>query len=157
MKEKTFGKLCACACATALAVSVMAGCTGAQEASQEPPSLVNGVTDQQEIVYCLYFGLYDKDAGKQVLTMDEAKDILIPLFVEAGSGYTVYEAEGGYAAEDGAIIQNDTLVFDSVHGSDQAVIGLIEKAKAALNVESVYCESKAVGYKMYGGVMSAVE
>lgn len=157
MKAKTFGKLCACACATALAASTMIGCAGGQEASQEPPALVNGVTDQQEIVYCLYFGLYDKGAGKQVLTMDEAKDILIPLFVEAGSGYTVYEAEGGYATEDGTIIQNDTLVFDSVHGSDQSVISLIEKAKAALNIESVYCESKAVGYKMYGGMMSNME
>ncbi len=47
-------------------------------------------TIYEEVVYCLYFGLTDKDTGKQELTMDEAKDIAIPLFIEAGSAsYTV--------------------------------------------------------------------
>ena len=89
-------------------------------------------------MYCLYFGLTDKDTGKQELTMDEAKDIAIPLFIEAGSGYTVYEAEGGFAKEDGTVVQNDTLVFDSTHGDEQAILDLIEKVRRALNVESVY-------------------
>ena len=93
-------------------------------------------------MYCLYFGLTDKDTGKQELTMDEAKDIAIPLFIEAGSGYTVYEAEGGFAKEDGTVVQNDTLVFDSTHGDEQAILDLIEKVRRALNVESVYCESR---------------
>ena len=68
-------------------------------------------TIYEEVVYCLYFGLTDKDTGKQELTMEEAKDIAIPLFIEAGSGYTVYEAEGGFAKEDGTVVQNDTLVL----------------------------------------------
>lgn len=162
MKLKTAGRIAACLCAAALAGTMLGGCAegGASDGASSdgaPPSLVTGVTDQQEVVYCLYFGLNDKDAGTQLLTMDEAKDLLIPLFVEAGSGYTVYEAEGGYATEDGTVVQNDTLVFDSVHGSDQAVVDLIEKAKQTLNIESVYCESRAVGSKMYGGVMSGVE
>ena len=163
MKLKTAGRLAACLCAATLAGAMLGGCAedgaagGAAPSGEGYPSLVTGVTDQQEVIYCLYFGLADKDAGTQVLAMDEAKDLLIPLFVEAGSGYTVYEAEGGYATEDGTIVQNDTLVFDGVHGSDQAVIDLVEKAKQALNIESVYVESKAVGYKMYGGVMAGVE
>ena len=163
MKLKTAGRLAACLCAATLAGTMLGGCagdaaTGGAAASGEGSSaLVTGVTDQQEVVYCLYFCLTDKDAGTQLLTMDEAKNLLIPLFVEAGSGYTVYEAEGGYATEDGAIVQNDTLVFDGVHGSDQAVIDLIEKTKQTLNIDSVYVESKTVGYKMYGGVMAGVE
>lgn len=113
-------------------------------------------TIYEEVVYCLYFGLTDKDTGAQELTMAEAKDLLVPLFVEAGSGYTVYEAEGGYALEDGTVVQNDTLVFDSTHGDEQAVKDLIDRAKQALNIESVYCESKLVGYRMYGGVLAGV-
>lgn len=156
MRSKPWKKLAAGAVAAACAAALCAGCAaGAQ--SEGPSSLVNGVTDQQEVVYCLYFGLTDKDTGTQKLTMDEAKDLVIPLFIEAGSGYTVYEAEGGFAAEDGTIVQNDTLVFDSTHGDDQAVLGLIEKAKQALNIESVYCESREVGYRMNGGVMAGVE
>ncbi|WP_417404027.1 hypothetical protein, partial [Hominenteromicrobium sp.] len=113
-------------------------------------------TIYEEVVYCLYFGLTDKDTGKQELTMDEAKDIAIPLFIEAGSGYTVYEAEGGFAKEDGTVVQNDTLVFDSTHGDEQAILDLIEKVRRALNVESVYCESKLVGCQIRGGVISGV-
>ncbi|MFR3092024.1 MAG: hypothetical protein ACLTMP_10080 [Eggerthella lenta] len=79
-----------------------------------------------------------------------------PLFIEAGSGYTVYEAEGGFAKEDGTVVQNDTLVFDSTHGDEQAILDLIEKVRRALNVESVYCESKLVGCQIRGGVISGV-
>lgn len=160
------------ACAVALAGVLCVGCSaggqgdqqagdsgesGAPAASAELSALTNGITDEQEVVYCLYLGLNDKDTGKQELSMDEAKKLVVPLFLEAGSGYTVYEAEGGYATEDGTVVQNDTLVFDSVHGSEQAVLDLIDELKQTLNIESVYCESKVVGFKMYGGVIGGVE
>lgn len=154
MDARSWKKLGACLCAAALAGTLCAGC--AAEGAAEAPTLVNGVTDQQETVYTLYFGLADKDTGAQELTMAEAKDILVALFVEAGSGYTVYEAEGGYVGEDGAVVQNDTLVFDGTHGDEQAIKDLIDRAKEALNIESVYCESKLVGYHLYGGVLADV-
>ena len=118
MNARTWKKLGACLCAGALVAALCAGCASKASDDAAQP-LVNGVTDRQEVVYCLYFGLTDKDTGKQELTMDEAKDIAIPLFIEAGSGYTVYEAEGGFAKEDGTVVQNDTLVFDSTHGDER--------------------------------------
>ena len=99
MNARTWKKLGACLCAGTLAAVLCAGCASKASDDAAQP-LVNGVTDRQEVVYCLYFGLTDKDTGKQELTMEEAKDIAIPLFIEAGSGYTVYEAEGGFAKED---------------------------------------------------------
>lgn len=123
MNARTWKKLGACLCAGALAAVLCAGCASKASDDAAQP-LVNGVTDRQEVVYCLYFGLTDKDTGKQELTMEEAKDIAIPLFIEAGSGYTVYEAEGGFAKEDGTVVQNDTLVFDSTHGDEQAILDL---------------------------------
>ena len=93
---------------------------------------------------------------KMVTGIDSYLLIAIPLFIEAGSGYTVYEAEGGFAKEDGTVVQNDTLVFDSTHGDEQAILDLIEKVRRALNVESVYCESKLVGCQIRGGVISGV-
>ncbi|EQI15293.1 DUF3574 domain-containing protein [Eggerthella lenta] len=155
MNARTWKKLGACLCAGALAAVLCAGCASKASDDAAQP-LVNGVTDRQEVVYCLYFGLTDKDTGKQELTMEEAKDIAIPLFIEAGSGYTVYEAEGGFAKEDGTVVQNDTLVFDSTHGDEQAILDLIEKVRRALNVESVYCESKLVGCQIRGGVIAGV-
>ena len=155
MNARTWKKLGACLCAGTLAAVLCAGCASKASDDAAQP-LVNGVTDRQEVVYCLYFGLTDKDTGKQELTMEEAKDIAIPLFIEAGSGYTVYEAEGGFAKEDGTVVQNDTLVFDSTHGDEQAILDLIEKVRRALNVESVYGESKLVGCGIRGGVRSGV-
>lgn len=155
MNARTWKKLGACLCAGALVAALCAGCASKVSDDAAQP-LVNGVTDRQEVVYCLYFGLTDKDTGKQELTMEEAKDIAIPLFIEAGSGYTVYEAEGGFAKEDGTVVQNGTLVFDSTHGDEQAILDLIEKVRRALNVESVYCESKLVGCQIRGGVISGV-
>jgi len=107
-------------------------------------------------VYCLYFGLTDKDTGKQELTMGRGEGYRHPAVHRGGSGYTVYEAEGGFAKEDGTVVQNDTLVFDSTHGDEQAILDLIEKVRRALNVESVYCESKLVGCQIRGGVISGV-
>ena len=148
MNARTWKKLGACLCAGALVAALCAGCASKASDDAAQP-LVNGVTDRQEVVYCLYFGLTDKDTGKQELTMDEAKDIAIPLFIEAGSGYTVYEAEGGFAKEDGTVVQNDTLVFDSTHGDEQAILDLIEKVRRALNVESVYCASPSSSAARY--------
>lgn len=170
MKQQTKG-IRAAVLGFALATGVLcAGCSAgtsgtdgdAEPASEQteqvsPSPLVNDVTDQEEVVYCLYLGLTDRDTGKQELTMAEAKELAIPLFLEAGSGYTVYEAEGGFAAQDGTIVRNDTLVFDSTHGDEQSVRQLIDRLQQTLNLESVYCESKTVGYHIYGGVVAGVE
>ena len=80
MNARTWKKLGACLCAGTLAAVLCAGCASKASDDAAQP-LVNGVTDRQEVGYCLYFGLTDKDTGKQELTMDEAKDIAIPLFI----------------------------------------------------------------------------
>ena len=84
MNARTWKKLGACLCAGTLAAVLCAGCASKASDDAAQP-LVNGVTDRQEVVYCLYFGLTDKDTGKQELTMEEAKDIAIPLFILAGN------------------------------------------------------------------------
>ena len=89
---------------------------------------------------------------KMVTGIDSYLPIAIPLFIEAGSGYTVYEAEGGFAKEDGTVVQNDPLVFDSTPGDEQAILALIEKVRRALHPETVYCETKLVGRHIPGGV-----
>lgn len=137
--------------------ALCAGCVAPAAQDRRASPLVNGVIDRHEVVYRLCFGLTDKDTGRRELTIDEAKDLAITLFIEAGSGYAVYEAEGGYAEEDGTVARNDTLVFDGAHGDEQAMVELLEKAKEVLNIESVYCESREVGYQIRGGMMSGVE
>ena len=87
--------------------------------------------------------------------MAEAKDLLVPLFVEAAwlhrvRGRRRLRARGRHGRPE------RHAVFDSTHGDEQAVKDLIDRAKQALNIESVYCESRLVGYRMYGGVLSGI-
>lgn len=136
----------------------LVGCNSSNvEVASQTPSLINEVTDKEEVVYTLYFGLIDKDTGKQEMSTEASKETLINIFLEAGSGYTIYEAEGGYVNEAGEVVQNVTLVCTGIHAGEEALIGLIEKTKTALNVESVYCESALLGNHLYGGVMTEVE
>lgn len=67
--------------------------------------------------------------------MEEAKDIAIPLFIEAG--HTVYEAEGGQRGR--TVVQNDTLVFDSTTATSRPS-DLIEKA-GGRSTSRCTCES----------------
>lgn len=133
------------------------GCNGSGNAQKETtPSLINEVTGEQGIVYTIYIGMADKDTGKDELTMQQAKDKLVPLFAEAGSGFTMVEGYGGYMDEEGTMIENGTLVLMGVHGEEQAIIDIIGKTKEVLNVASVYCESNLTGYGIFGGVTSEI-
>lgn len=126
----------------------LAGCA---ESDSGKASLVNSVTTQEGIAYTLYVGLADADTGQQELTMDEAAAIATPMVSEAGGGYTVYRTQGGFTGDDGALVENDTLVYDGLHADEAAVKQLIDDLKAALNIESIYVTSEIVGYAIYGG------
>lgn len=146
-------KLILAGCIVVALSVVLVGCSAS---SAEQSKLVNGVTDTEEVVYTLYFGLIDKDTGSQEMSTAASKEALIDIFLEAGTGYTIYEAEGGYVNEGGEVVQNITLVATGIHGGEDAVLKLIEKAQAALNIESVYCESALIGNHLFGGVMTEI-
>lgn len=121
------------------------------------PSLTTSVTPQEGVVYTFYIGMVDKDSGNQEMSMDEAKGLLTPIFVEAGSGFTAYEATGGYVNDHEDFVENDTLVFTGIHGDEQAVEALIDRIKETLNIESVYCESSYIGYGTKGGTVTEMD
>ena len=139
--------------ALAVASSLAAGAllVGCASDASSAPSLVNSVTAQEGIAYTLYLGLADADTGKPELTMDEAASVATPLVSKAGGGYTVYRAQGGFTGDDGALVENDTLVYDGLRADEADVKQLIDDLKAALNIESVFVTSENVGYAIYGG------
>lgn len=150
-------KLITVVCGVMMLSIALMGCSSSNtENSNQESLLVNELTDKEEVVYTLYFGLIDKDTGKQEMSVAASKEALVNVFLEAGSGYTIYEAEGGYVNDAGDVVQNTTLVCTGIHGSAESVIKLVEKAQTALNVESVYCESALLGNRLYGGVMTEV-
>ena len=70
-------------------------------------------------------------------------------------GYTVIEAQGGYADDAGNLVENGTLVYTGIHAGEQEVLGLVDDLKAALHVESVYVTSAQQGYAIYGGTIAS--
>ena len=145
-------RLAAVALGALLAAGLLAGC--AQDAGT--PGLTNSVTDQEGVLFTLYVGLADKDAGMQVLDVQEAKKLATPLVSAAGGGgYTVIEAQGGYTDDNGNLVENDTLVYTGVHASEQELLKLVDDVKAALNIESIYVTSANTGYAIFGGQVKA--
>ncbi len=121
-------------------------------ASQAKSSL----TPSTETLHTLYIGLVDKDTGTQKLSLDEAKALIKPLFVKAGAGFTMIDAEGGFAAESGELVENDTVICKSVHGDEASVKKLIDDVRTTLNIESVYIESNEVNFGMVGGMVEGL-
>ncbi|MBQ9930764.1 MAG: hypothetical protein IJO79_00250 [Firmicutes bacterium] len=84
----------------------------------------------------LYCGLNDADAGTQILTIEEAQEMIRPMILEAGTGYTEFVTYGAYE-ENGTVYGNDTLVYEFYY-ADRAVVEQLGKdIKEALNLNSV--------------------
>lgn len=156
MKKNVLKKAAVSAAALVFVLVVFSGCA-ANETVGTQESLVTSVTPDQGIGYTLYYGLVDIDTGKQEKSTDEYRQAIADIFLEAGIGYTVYEAEGAFPREDGTVAENITLVFTGVHGTEEAIQQLIDKTQKELNLESVYCETSLRGYGIYGGVVNTFE
>jgi len=97
-----------------------------------------GSSDQEEsTTKCtLYCGLNDADTGTQILTIEEAQEVIRPMILEAGTGYTEFVTYGAYE-ENGTVYGNDTLVYEFYY-ADRAVVEQLGKdIKEALNLNSV--------------------
>lgn len=174
---RTSGMLTCAVLVVLLAVTVSTGCTattpqnegssqqtaqtsGATSSEAAPSSdsgLITTLTPDEGLSYSLFFGLIDKETGKQEHSTAEYREAIAALFTEAGVGYTVYEAYGAYPLEDGTVVENVTLVFTGIHSTEEALQALIDKVQTELNLESVYCESYLHGYGISGGVVHALE
>lgn len=162
MSKNSFRNSITALIAVAALLVLCVGCaadTGKAKApeAQEGQSLITTVTPDQSVGYSLYYGLIDKDTGEQEKSTEEYRQAIADLFVEAGIGFTVYEAEGAFPREDGTVAENVTLVFTGVHGTEEAIQDLITKTQQELNLESVYCETALHGYGIYGGVVNELE
>ena len=150
-------KLIFAALAASLAAALLAGCAGNATADSSAPQsegaagLVNSITSDHGVLYTLYVGLVDKDSGVQELSFEEAAAIVTPIVAQAGSGYTLIQAQGGYIDEGGQLVENDTLVYTSMHISEESLSELIDDIMLAVNNESVYVTSEYGAFGIYGG------
>lgn len=95
--------------------------------------------------FTLYCGLNDADAGKQILTADEAKDIARTIIIDNGCGYTEFVAYGGYQSGD-TVISNDTLVYEIYFAEAATVEKITKEIQAELNLMPILVSEGASSY-----------
>ncbi len=91
----------------------------------------------------LYFGLADATTGEQYVTADEASKQIGQICLDAGVGYTQWDAFGAYRNGD-QTISNDTVVFLLMFSTEEQVRQIIDTAKSQLNLSAVLYERTAV-------------
>lgn len=107
----------------------------------------DGTTTQ----YRIYVGLNDKDSGTQIISLDNAKDILDGICQEHVGGYTLQVSEGMWTDDSGDIVRETSLVciFD---GTDIGTIyAICDEILTALNQSSILIESSEVRTEYYSG------
>ncbi|MBQ4338995.1 MAG: hypothetical protein IJC37_06195 [Clostridia bacterium] len=95
--------------------------------------------------FTLYCGLNDADAGKQVLTVDEAKGMARAIIIDNGCGYTEFVAHGGYQSGD-AVIGNDTLVYEIYFADAVTVEKITKEIQAELNLMPILVSEGTSSY-----------
>lgn len=89
--------------------------------------------------YTLYIGLNDKDTHNQEINTLDAYKVVSNILTACG-GATVTEGRGIYTHDDGAIVQEPTLVCTIFAAPEESVRDAALQIKTALNQESIAFE-----------------
>lgn len=123
-------------------ILVTSGC-----AVQEKASLV----DQTDFKYTMYIGLYDKDTYKQLMSDDQAQQLISEICLKYVDGYTFSKRQGAYKNEKGVVTQESSLVYEFYSVNDEAIKKIMDEAIEKLNQSSILIEKTKVNYRFYEG------
>ncbi len=113
---------------------------------------ITGITDNgAEKEYILYIGLNDKDEYRQLVSTEEAEEIISGICIRYAGGYTMTRAEGGWVDQKGKLTSEQTLVY-TVRGKEEDIIKIMDDILPALNQDSVLLEEKNTGSMYYSGI-----
>ena len=101
--------------------------------------------------YTLYIGLNDKDEYRQLISTQEAQEIIDAICIRYVDGYTVTEAKGAWVDEKNMLTQENTLVYHFREADEEALKEIMDRVIAALNQNTIMVEEQTVSYAYYGG------
>jgi hypothetical protein len=104
-----------------------------------------------DVQYVLYIGINDKDAYKQIIPTERAKEIVNGICAKYVKGYTGNDAQGGWFDENGVLVQENTLVYAFTSASESEIVAIMDEALAALNQNSILVERRDVSKAFYDG------
>lgn len=96
--------------------------------------------------FTLYCGLNDKIAGRQVVSIEEAKELARFFITENGCGYTEYVAYGGYKSGD-EYIGNDTLIYEIYFAEEDVVKRIAAEIQSELNLNPILISEGTTEYQ----------
>ncbi|MCD7981355.1 MAG: DUF3574 domain-containing protein [Clostridiales bacterium] len=106
---------------------------------------------EQTACYSIYIGTNDKDTYTQLISLDEAKDMVNAICARYVEGYTVTEAEGGWVDETGTLTEEQTLVYSFTDVQEEDLISIMDEVLKELNQNSILVEISDVQSFYYYG------
>lgn len=94
--------------------------------------------------YTIYMWLFDKDTKTQLITTKKAMSIISQKITEKFGGGTIYPSSGVYAHDDGKIVQEPSIVIQTMTNED--VSSFVHELKVDFNQESVLVNKEVVEY-----------
>jgi hypothetical protein len=101
--------------------------------------------------YKLYIGLHDKDAREQLVSMEEARDLLGQICLDYVQGYMAAETSGGWLDQQENKVRENTLAFTIYGATDEQIHGIADEAILALNQEAVLIVKNNRQHEFYSG------
>ena len=101
--------------------------------------------------YKLYIGLTDKDACKQLISVEEARAILGHICLDYVQGYMADETSGGWLDEGKNKIQENTLVFTIFGATDEQIHSIADESIISLNQEAILIIKNNKQHEFYSG------
>lgn len=94
--------------------------------------------------HVLYIGTTDQDTGTQLISTEEAIEIVNNICVQYVDGYTVSGGHGGWVNEKGELVQEESLVYTFIGAEDADVKQIMDEVLEALNQSVILCERQRV-------------
>ena len=127
--------------------------TDRRQVGQEARAEGSMLTEQMETgkKYVLYIGTNDKDTYKQVISTEEAREIVNEICIKYVDGYTASEAKGGWVDETDTLTQENTLVYAFYEVTEEQLVNIMEEILEALNQNAILVEKQEAIYTYYSG------
>ena len=102
------------------------------------------------VQYKMCIGTNDKDTGEQIITTEDAKQIVERICLKHLGGYTIQDATGGWTDENGQVVRENSIVCYFDDAEEEAVYQIADEVIAALNQSTVLIEKNLLEIEFYG-------
>ena len=129
----------------ALVIAIIALCLSAVSFVNTQKATVDESADTQ---YVIFLGTNDKDTNEPVFSREEAKARVEDILLKHFGGYTILEANGGWA-DDGTVYQEYTLVIYLSDTTMDKVRAAADEMLRVFNQRSVLIQSNETKTELY--------